>query len=155
MAVFISFRISENDDHAAFQLKDALEAAGVSVYLCDPQVGDDLAATIANAVAACELFVVLGTAGYGTQGYSRFSTREELELALERRKPIYLIKRCDEFADPLTQMYLPASMMYQQWAPYMPLAVELVEDIKAKLESRAPQQAGHATDPLQLDAQQM
>jgi hypothetical protein len=37
---------------------------------------------ISGALDACELFVVIGTEGYGMQGDSRFSTREELKFAV-------------------------------------------------------------------------
>jgi hypothetical protein len=98
----------------------------------------NLAAIIAAALDACELFVVLGTKDYGMPGHSRFSTREELEFAVSHNKPIFLVKRCDEFADPLTQMYLPASMYYQEWPPGVPAVPEgLVADIEAKLEAVA------------------
>jgi hypothetical protein len=95
--------------------------------------GDDLAGDVARAVDACELFVVLGTENYGVQGESSFSTRQELQLAVDRRKPIFLIKRCDEFADPLTQMYLPASMMHREWYPSTAMPEDLLSDIVAKL----------------------
>jgi hypothetical protein len=144
--VFLSLRLIE-DDGAAVKLQDALEAAGISCFLCDPLAGDDLATDIAHAVDACELFVVLGTKHYGEQGDSRFSTRQELQLAIDRRKPIFLIKRCVgafEFADPLTQMYLPTSMFHQEWLPHQKMPEmfyeNLVGNIKAKLEGRADNQ---------------
>jgi hypothetical protein len=141
--VFISFRLGE-DDGTAIKLKEALEAVGISCFLCDPLVGDNLAGMIAAALDACELFVVLGTESYGEQGDTRFSTREELQFAVDHDKPIFLIKRCDEFADPLTRLYLPANMYYQEWQPHTPVHEGLVEDIKAKLEAAAV-----------LDAQEM
>jgi hypothetical protein len=136
--VFISVRLSEDGDHAAAQLKDALEPVGISAFVCDPLVGDNLAEDIACAVDACELFVVLGTRGYGVQGDTRFSSRDELEFAVGRKKPIFLIKRCDDFADPLTQMYLPASMFHQVWPPAARLPDGLVDDIVAKLATIPP-----------------
>jgi hypothetical protein len=141
--VFISFRLGE-DDGTAIELKEALEAAGISCFLCNPLVGDNLAAMIAAALDACELFVVLGTKGYGEQGDTRFSTREELQFAVDHDKPIFLIKRCDEFADPLTRSHLPASMFRQEWLPHTNMPQDLVDNIKAKLEAAAV-----------VDAQQM
>jgi hypothetical protein len=105
----------------------------------------NLAAEIASALDACELFVVLGTTGYGEQGDSRFSTREELEFVVSRRKPICLIKRCEAFADPLTQMYLPASMLHQVWDPLTDMPEDLVDNIKAKLAALLP--IGSADQP--------
>jgi hypothetical protein len=137
--VFISFRISD-DDGAAVKLKDALEAAGISAFVCGSLLGDDIAAAIANALDACELFIVLGTVLYGTQGDTGFSTRQELQFAVDHHKPICLIKRCSlkhplAFQDPLTRLYLPASMLFDVWPPGERMPENLVDDIRAKLES--------------------
>jgi hypothetical protein len=137
--VFISVKLNQ-DDGAAVQLKKALEAAGVTVYLCNPRPGDELAGEIAGALDACELFVVLGTEFYGEPGDCSFSTREELEFAVGHSKPIFLIKRCDEFADPLTRLYLPAGMFHQLWSPHTDMPEGLVDDIRAKL--NAPRAVG-------------
>jgi hypothetical protein len=151
--VFISYRINENDG-AAVKLRDALHAAGISAFVCDSLPGDDIAAPIANAVDACELFVVLGTAGYGKPGDCKFSTREELQfaVAIDHGKPFFLIKRCSladplTFEDPLTRQYLPDNMLFDVWPPYNPIPKDLVEHIRAKLEATA------VIAPL--DAQQM
>jgi hypothetical protein len=104
--VFISLRLCESNEWEINQLKEALEAAGISVFLCGATpVGGNIAADVANALNACELFLVLGTEHFGVQGDTNFSTRQELEFAVGHGKPIFLIKRCDEFKDPLTRMY--------------------------------------------------
>jgi hypothetical protein len=148
-SVFVSVRVNEEaGEDAANKLKDALEAAGISCFVCGGALpGDELAAQIARALAACELFVVLGTIGFGQEGETRFSTREELQFAVEHNKPIFLIKRCDEFADPLTRLYLPASMAHQVWDPCTDMPEDLVGKIKAKLEA--------AADIAPSDAEQM
>jgi hypothetical protein len=137
--VFISMRVSENRaDGAAAQLMDALEAVGISCFVCGgTPVGDNIAADIACALDACELLVVLGTEEYGTQGESQFSTREELQFAVDHDKPIFLVKRCDEFADPLTRFHLPASMLCVEWAPFTGMPLDLVDKIVSKLETAA------------------
>jgi hypothetical protein len=134
--VFISFRIHEDSDGAAVQLRDALEKAGISSFLCgDQTVGEDLAAHIAAALDACELFLVLGTKGFGGEGASVFSTRQELQFAMGHRKPIFLIRRCDDaFVASLTRFYLPASMLHVEWQPLTPMPKDLVGSIKAKLQ---------------------
>jgi hypothetical protein len=50
--VFVSVRLREDDDNAAIRLRDALEAVGVSAYLCDPLAGDNIATEIARALGA-------------------------------------------------------------------------------------------------------
>jgi hypothetical protein len=145
--VFISLCLSDDSDSAAVKLRNALEAAGISCFLCNSLLGDDLADDIARALDACEVFVVLGTEGYGKQGLSRFSTKQELEFAVSHGKPICLIKRCDAFADPVTRMYLPASMLHQLWYPHTDMPAGLVADISAKLEAAAARAAAEESDP--------
>jgi hypothetical protein len=151
--VFVSLRISEDGDRAARQLKEALEAAGFSVFLCNPLVGDNLAGDIATAVGDCELFIVLGTEHYGVQGDSAFSARQELQLAIDRRKPIFLIKRCDAFKDHLAQMYLPASTFHVRWDPHIAMPRDLVDNIRAKLEAIPPSPPSAATESEPLAVQ--
>jgi hypothetical protein len=125
--VFISSLLCEDSDGAAAQLKEALEAAGISVFVCEDNDRDDTA----RALDACELFVVLGTEGYGTQG----TTSEELQFAKDRRKPIFLVKRCDAFlVDPLD---LPASMLFAEWPSSTDMPEDLVVNIRATLEATA------------------
>jgi hypothetical protein len=152
--VFISLRICENSDAAAETLWNALEAAGISAFLCGGTlVGGNIAADIAGALDACELFVVIGTEGYGMQGDSSFSTREELEFAVGRSIPIFLIKRCDDFADPLTNLYLPANMLHQTWAPHTRMPADIVKDVRAKLEAGPPAGAKPRRAPAAVDPQ--
>jgi hypothetical protein len=136
-SVFISVRLSEDEDGAATTLKDALETARIPTFLCGDRArpGDDIAEGISRSLDACELFVVLGTEGFGKQGDTHFSTREELSFAMGCRKPIFLIKRCNEFEDPLTKMYLPAAMLYVEWPPRTPMPETLVDEIRDKLEA--------------------
>jgi hypothetical protein len=150
--VFISFRIHE-DDGAAETLWNALEDVGISAFLCGGTlVGGNIAADIANALDACELFVVLGTAEYGKQGDSSFSTREELEFAVDHSIPIFLIKRCDEFEDPLTRLSLPARMLYVRWDPGMrSLPIGLVDEVQAKLDAGPPAGAKQRRAPAAVD----
>jgi hypothetical protein len=147
--VFISLCLSEDCDGAAVRLRDALQTAGISTFLCNSLLGDDIPAAIANALDACELFVVLGTEGYGKQGDTGFSTKQELEFAIGHSKPICLIKRCDEFAAPLTRLYLPAGMLHQLWPPHTCMPPDLLGNVMAKLEAggaRASAAAVHEFD---------
>jgi sugar phosphate isomerase/epimerase len=150
--VFISVKLNQ-DDGAAAQLKKALEDAGVTVYLCNPRAGDNLDAEIAAALDACELFVVLGTEHYGVQGDSPFSTRQELQFAISHNKPIFLIKRWDEFADPLTRLYLPAGMFHKLWPPHAHMPEGLVDEIRAKLNApRAAAASDHIRIRMPIDS---
>jgi hypothetical protein len=130
--VYISVHPSE-DGGTAVQLKEALGACGISAFVVGED-GDHTIADIACAIDACELFVVIGTRGYGMPGNASFSTRQELQFAVDKNKPVFLIKRCDKFEDPLTRANLPDSMLYQPWDPFTDMPGHLVDTIRAKLE---------------------
>jgi hypothetical protein len=131
--VFISLRLKE-DDGTALTLKEVLKEFGVSAFLCNPLVGDELAEDISNAIDACEVFVVVGTRGFGEQGDSGFSTRQELLYAVGRRKPIVLIQRCDEFAHPLIKFYASTCLLHVRWEPGTRMPPELLECVLGALE---------------------
>jgi hypothetical protein len=142
-------RLWEDSDLAASQLKSALEAVGISAFVCGTSsVGDDIVADISRALDACELFVVLGTRGFGKQGESSFSTRQELLFAVNNNKPIFLIKRCEEFEDTLTSLLLPDSMLHEVWEPCMDMPGHLVDNIRTKLEVSATPPAGGNSEPM-------
>jgi hypothetical protein len=134
--VFIALRLCE-DDGAACHLKDALEAAGISAFLCgDTSVGNDIAVDIARALDVCELFVALGTKSFGVQGDSSMSTRQELLFAVNNNKPIFLIKRCDEFEDATAREYL-SDVVHHEWHLLTDIPGDLVDNIKTKLDDVA------------------
>jgi hypothetical protein len=157
--VFISVRADE-DNGAAVKLKDALDAAGISTFL---RTRDSLFVDIVSALDACDLFIVLGTQGYGKQDLEdqRFSTQQELQFAANHRKPVFLIKRCNKFEDPRTRMCLPESRVHFEWLSNDDnnLPSDLVDNIRAKLRTvpRRPALQAAASNglPVPFDLQTM
>jgi hypothetical protein len=130
--VFISFRI-ETASEQALQLKDALEAVGVSTYVCKTRCGDDILTEIGEAIADCELAVVLGTETFGEKTGGFFSTWEELTAIKSEKKPIFLIKMCDQFRFPNVRFCFPSNIAYTEWLPYTDMPADLVEEILGKI----------------------
>eukprot|EP00911_Craspedida_sp_UC1_P001797 UC1_evm1s1373 len=139
--IFISLRFGEALD-AAKGLKAALEARdrGLNVFLCNEQAGADLMDAIVENISACKLAVVMGTLTYGAAGTTAFSTKEELKFIVSRKKPMFLVKMCDDFEAPLAQFHLGDSVMYHLWRPRTMSSKrsppsDLVDAILAKLRS--------------------
>jgi hypothetical protein len=130
--VFISFRIKEAGD-MPMQLKAALTASGVTSFVSTiDSTSNNIAHDIAVALCGCKVFVILGTATFGEKTDIGFSTYNELELACDIKKPMFLIKVCDgDFTEPTTLLRLPKAMPFVEWLPYTALPREIVDDICA------------------------
>ena len=135
--VFLSLRFGEAMEEAV-ALKDALCARGLNVFLCNELPGSDLMDAIVENISSCALAIILGTGSYGVKGSTAFSTKEELKFIVDRQKPIFLVKMCDDFEAPLAQFALGGGIAYHSWRPQTadekrspPTA--LVESIMTKL----------------------
>jgi hypothetical protein len=113
-------------------LRDALEAVGVSAWVPDSFFGGNLVEEVVAAVDECELVIVFGTDSFGTTTDSILSSRDDLQFALQSRKPIFLIKMCDEFTEPWTRAALQG-VPRCEWIPHTTMPHYLIEDIKALL----------------------
>ena len=109
--IFVSFRISETL-HLAKALKTALEAHGVSTFVCATQAGDDIGDEIAENLMDCKLVLILGSETYGAKTDSPFSTFNELKAIRSTDLPIFLIKTCAEFKEKTTKFHLPSSIAH-------------------------------------------
>ncbi len=77
--VFISFRFGEAHEEAQ-SLKTALEARGKRIFLSDFNAGDDMKTTIADALAACQLVIILASSSYGKATNHMFDTSREMDF---------------------------------------------------------------------------
>lgn len=68
------------------QLKEALEARGLNIFICDQFAGSNLMDIIYSALDAATLVVILASITYGRRTSSGFSTYEEL-YALWAKQP--------------------------------------------------------------------
>jgi hypothetical protein len=133
--IFISLRFAEAGNEAT-ALKSALEARGISTFLCAVLPGDDIATEIVNALHDCKLAIIMGTKTYGKDTGAGFSTFEELRF-IHKKKPFFLIKMCEQFEERETIFRLDSSVSYFQWLPGRPMAGDLVALVLERLASVA------------------
>jgi WD40 repeat protein len=132
--IFISLRFAEAGPEAE-ALKQALEARGISTFLCAVHPGGDIAREIVNALHGCQLAIIMGTRTYGKDTGVGYSTFEELRFIKDDRKLFFLVKMCERFEEPETRFRLDSSVSYFQWFPGRPLPEDLVPKILEKLSS--------------------
>ena len=137
--IFLSLRFGEAMA-AAEELKLALEAQGLSVFLCAVQVGGDLMDEIVQNIDRCRLVGILGTKTYGKDTGLGFCTADELKFIISEKKAIFLVKMCDRFEEPLTRFRLGDHVAYYPWQPRNEaeqriLPADLVGAICTKLKS--------------------
>lgn len=130
---FISLRFAEAMEEAK-ALKVQLEKRHLRVFLCAVPEGESLADAIIGALHASSLVVILGTATYGQKTASSFSTYHELNYIVDNKKPMFLVKMCEEFVEPFAKFHLPSAIAYYPWRPMTPverqnIPPELVERI--------------------------
>jgi hypothetical protein len=126
--VFISFRLSEAGS-AAEHLKAALSLRNVTAFVAHVDSSGNIAEDVSAALLDCELFVILGTANFGEETDVQFSTFNELRMARQEMKPLFLIKMCDDFRVPMARFWLPESMPYVVWEPCTDVPREVVDGI--------------------------
>eukprot|EP01040_Poterioochromonas_malhamensis_P008414 gene8414-9102_t len=131
--IFISLRFSEAKREGKI-LKQALEAKGISTFLCAVDPGGDIKREIVNALNKCHLAIIMGTRTYGQDTRVGFSTFEELRFIC-KEKPFFLIKMCDKFEEPETRFSLHHSVSWFPWTPGSPIPKDLISKIIEKLES--------------------
>eukprot|EP00048_Salpingoeca_helianthica_P016679 m.233595 g.233595 ORF g.233595 m.233595 type:complete len:317 (-) comp19220_c0_seq1:27-977(-) len=132
--IFISLRFDEATNEAKF-LKGELERHGVVCFLCDVSPGGSIRDTIVKGLSACELVVIMGTRTYGKDTGVSFCTKNELDFIIDRKKPFFLIKMCDNFEEDVTCFHLPSHISHHRWDPGTPAPRGLVESILNKLQS--------------------
>jgi hypothetical protein len=131
--IFISVRFVEAGNEAKV-LKSALEAKGISTFLCDVRPGGDIASEIVNALDGCQLAIIMGTRTYGKDTGVGYSTFEELRF-IHKRIPFFLIKMCDEYDLPETTFRLGDAVSYFPWNPSSSMPDDLVNQISERLAS--------------------
>lgn len=133
--IFISYRFVESRNEARV-LKDALEANGISTYLCDKVLsGKNIKDEIVSALSDCQLVIIMGSLTYGRNTGAKFSTHEELNFIIHESKPYFLIKMCDRFEEVDTRFQIPGFISYVQWLPGTPIPDTVVPDIIQRLAS--------------------
>ena len=134
--VFISFRFGEAHGEA-LALKTALEGRGLTAFLSNASPGSDLQEVIAHALANCKLAIILATKTYGRKTNALFCTSAEMNYIVGNdRKEFFLVRMIpfgDDYAEPLTTMAFPPSIMFKLWLPGEPMPDDLVDEVVARL----------------------
>ncbi|KAF5838373.1 WD40-repeat-containing domain protein [Dunaliella salina] len=114
--VFLSFRVKEAKPQA-LALKAALEAHGFATFCseCDIPRGKDWIRTISDALAKCQLVIVLATRTYGAPGTDAFATGEELAFARKNKKELYIVPMADVWEDSSTNVLLGTMQLGRGW----------------------------------------
>lgn len=117
--VFISYRFAEAKT-VAVNLKSALDRRGVTGIVIDANPGGDssILDTVVRAIDESALFVILGTRTYGRKTASLSATRQEMLYALESRKPLFVVKMCDEYEEHVTRFLLDSSIPYYDFTGF-------------------------------------
>ena len=101
----LRYKDPEEERAAASQarsMQQALEARGISAYICDVGPGQDFSVEIAEKIKTCKLAVIMGTATYGRKTEAVSGTFEELRMIMYRKVPVFLVKMCIEWSSRMS-----------------------------------------------------
>ena len=93
--VFISLRFGEAMDEG-LALQRSLRERGVRAFICNVAPGGNLHATIAAALDACHLTLILASETYGKATNDLFDTSKELAFVIAERKPVRAHSNCSK-----------------------------------------------------------
>lgn len=134
--VFISYRFAEAKTVAS-KLKSALTHRGIVGIVIDANPGDSsILDTVVNAIDNSSLFVILGTRTYGRKTASLSATRQEMVYALQTRKPLFVVKMCEEYEEHVTRFLLDSSIPYYDMIDFSP-DDEIPDDLVEKIVNAA------------------
>ena len=128
--IFCSLRFKEAMNEAKTVRRLLLEQHPLlKVTIIDVPEGQDIGDHVSKKLDASKLVIIFGTETYGLGTASCFSTKEELQYIKDSKKPFFLIKMCDTFAEPRTRMILNGTVSYKLWLPNTPMPVDLISSI--------------------------
>jgi hypothetical protein len=133
----------------ASALKYGLQCAGIHAFLCaaeEKRCG--MTEEISSSIVRAPFVIVLGKSTHGKRA-SELSTYKELQLVVERQRPIFLVKLCENFDEPLAQFTLPLTIAQFTWLQDPENSVNvpagLVQQIQSKLASLCLESTGTST----------
>ena len=131
-SIFFSLRYAEAKAEA-LELQAALEAQGISSYICQTMAGKNIVDDIVSHLEHAKLAVIMGSETYGAQGTTKFTTKQELNSIVSEEIPFVLVKMCKKFAEFSTRFKLPEEIAYVRWDKGTSMPGNLVAKIKARL----------------------
>ncbi len=96
--------------------------------------GADLGIIIPAALANAKMAIIMGSKTYGRKTESNFSTFEEMQDILSKKKHMFLLKMCEEWEEPKTRVMI-GSRKHKKWDGQVTQA--LVDEILDHLERYA------------------
>jgi hypothetical protein len=134
--IFFSLRLIDSMDEAK-ELKAMIERTRPDV-MCflsgDNPNGADLGRIITTALANAKMAIVMGSKTYGKKTESNFSTYNEMHFILSEKKPMFLLKMCEEWEEPQTRVMM-ASREFKRWDGQVTQA--LVDEILTRYDTIA------------------
>lgn len=114
--IFISLRYNEAEKYAR-QIVNALEEKlpSINAVIINADIGENIAEQIVRSIDESKLCLIMGSATYGLETASTFSTYEELEYIRSEKKSIFVIKMCERYEVSTTRLKLNNSIMYYFW----------------------------------------
>jgi hypothetical protein len=134
--IFFSLRLNESMEEAK-ELKAIIERTrpGVKCFLSgDNPNGADLGRIISTALANAKMAIIMGSETYGKKTESNFSTYEEMHFILSEKKPMFLLKMCEEWEEPQTRLMM-VSRKFKRWNGQVTQA--LVDEILTRYDAIA------------------
>jgi hypothetical protein len=151
----VSLRFVEAFEEAS-ALQQGLLSAGIPSFYCAVSLGEGLSDEVLGSISRAPLVIVLGTQTYG-QRASRLSTCQALRFVLERHKPIFLVKLCQNFDEPFAEFNLPMTIARFPWiqlpATHASVPVGLVQQIQDTLALLASVASGLTSVSLRTEFQ--
>jgi hypothetical protein len=134
--IFFSLRLIDSMDEAK-ELKAMIERTrpGVKCFRSgDNPNGADLGIIIPTALANAKMAIIMGSKTYGKKTESNFSTYNEMHFILSEKKPMFLLKMCDEWEEPQTRVMI-GSRKFRRWTGQVTRA--LVNEILTRYDTIA------------------
>ena len=126
-----------NDKTESITRNVTLEARGLTAFLSNASPGTDLQHAIGHALANCKLAIILATKTYGRKTNALFCTSAEMNFIVGNdRKEFFLVRMIpfgDDWAEPLTTMAFPPSIMFKLGLPGEPMPDDLVDEVVSRL----------------------
>jgi hypothetical protein len=142
--IFFSFRLNESMDEAE-KLKAMIERTrpDVKCFLSgggrNPN-GTNIGIAIPTALKNAKMAIIMGSETYGKKTASNCSTFEEMDYIL-RKKPMFLLKMCEEWEEPQTDVMMGSHFLSKKWEGQVTQA--LVDEILERYDQvNSPEPAG-------------
>jgi serine/threonine-protein kinase len=137
--VFISWRMNECKKEVK-QLQPALEALGIRTIVVKVAPGGDLLRAVKTGMHDAQMFIIMGTKGYGTKTSGKIDTWVEMHDIKESGKPCFLINMNPEKSlkrfkvGKTNELFDLDTVSWHRWAVSEAMDGKLPQQIMQKLE---------------------